>query len=37
MEIPLTSAADGAAAVRDGDKIQQQLTRQIPNHDWLFQ
>jgi DNA-binding beta-propeller fold protein YncE len=37
MEIPFTSAADEAAAVRQAEGIRQELAQQIPNHDWLFQ
>jgi hypothetical protein len=37
MEIPFTSAADEAAAVREAEGIRRELARQIPNRDWLFQ
>jgi hypothetical protein len=37
MEIPFTSAADDAAAVREAEAIRHELAGQIPNHDWLFQ
>jgi DNA-binding beta-propeller fold protein YncE len=37
MEIPFTSAADEAAAVRAAEGIRQELAQQIPNRDWLFQ
>jgi hypothetical protein len=37
MEIPFTSAADEAAAIRTAEGIRHELARQIPDHDWLFQ
>ena len=37
MEIPFTSAADEAAAIRTAEGIGHELARQIPDHDWLFQ
>ncbi len=37
MEIPFTSAADEATAVRVAEGIRQELAQQIPNPDWLFQ
>jgi hypothetical protein len=37
MEIPFTSAADEAAAIRTAEGIRHELAQQIPNHDWLFQ
>lgn len=37
MEIPFTSAADDAAAIRKAEGIRHELARQIPDHDWLFQ
>ncbi len=37
MEIPYTSAADEAAAIREAEGIRQELAQQVPNRDWLFQ
>ena len=37
MEIPFTSAADEAVAVREAEGIRHELAQQIPNRDWLFQ
>jgi hypothetical protein len=36
MEIPFTSAADDAHAIRKAEEIRQELARQIPDRDALF-
>ena len=36
MEIPYTSAPNEAAAVRQAERIRNELAQQIPDRDWLF-
>ena len=37
MEIPFTSVADEAGAIHKAEEIRQELAKQIPSHDALFQ
>jgi hypothetical protein len=37
MEIPFTSAAGEAEAIRQAEAIRHELAQQIPDRDWLFQ